>query len=121
MTLTRNEIRWLEEKPASLQEAIRHIEENYRLPLSNPGLARLAHVSERSLTRLFLRYQGVSPRHFLMQVRVRAAADLMLTTAASLAEIAERSGFPNRNYLTRVFTQITGESPALFRHTHAFA
>ena len=119
VTLSRTEIRWLEKKPASLQEAIRHIEENYREPLSNPELARLAHVSERTLTRLFLRYQGVSPRHLLMQIRVRAAADLMLTTSASLSEIAEQSGFPNRDYLTRVFTQITGESPALFRHTHA--
>jgi len=118
VTLSRAEIRWLEEKPAAIQEAIRHIEENFRNPLSNPALARLAHVSERSLTRLFLRYQGVSPRQFLKQVRVRAAADLILSTSASLDEIAEQAGFPNRHYLTRVFSQVTGESPAQFRHAH---
>jgi len=95
------------------------IEQHYREPLSNPVLARLVHVSERSLTRQFLRYQGVSPRHFLMQVRVRAAANLMLTTSASLPEIAEQTGFPNRTYLTRVFTHITGASPAQFRRTHS--
>jgi transcriptional regulator GlxA family with amidase domain len=54
-----------------------------------------------------------------MQVRVRAAADLMLTSRASLAEIAELTGFPNRAYLTRVFTQVTGKPPGLFRRHQA--
>jgi len=119
MTLSRPEIEWLEEKPAALLQTIQHIEQHYRQPLSNPELAKLAVLSERSLTRQFLRYQGVSPRHFIMQVRVRAAADLILNTHASLAEIAEKTGFPNRAYLTRVFTHITGESPARFRRTHS--
>lgn len=119
LTLSRPELAWLEEKPAALQQAISHIEQHYRQALSNPELAKLTHLSERSLTRQFLRYQGVSPRHFIMQVRVRAAADLMLNTLLSLAEIAEQTGFPNRAYLTRVFTHITGEPPALFRRTHA--
>jgi AraC-like DNA-binding protein len=117
LALGRTEIRWLEEKPAGLVTLLLFMEQHYREPLSNPALAQQAGVSERSLTRLFLRYQGVSPRQFLMQVRVRAAADLMLTSPASLAEIAERTGFPNRAYLTRVFTQITGRSPALFRRS----
>ncbi len=119
LTLSRPEIEWLEEKPSALQQAILHVEQHYRQPLSNPELAKLTHLSERSLTRQFLRYQGVSPRNFIMQVRVRAAADLMLNTRASLAEIAEKTGFPNRAYFTRVFTHITGEPPALFRRTHA--
>jgi AraC-like DNA-binding protein len=119
LALGRTEIRWLEEKPAELLTLLQHIERHYREPLSNDALARRAGVSERSLTRLFLRYQGISPRQFLMQVRVRAAADLMLTSRASLAEIAEQTGFPNRAYLTRVFTQVTGRSPALFRRTQS--
>ncbi|MDX9867203.1 MAG: AraC family transcriptional regulator [Kiritimatiellia bacterium] len=121
LALSRPEIRWLEEKPGHLAELLRYIEQHYREPLSNPVLARLARVSERSLTRDFLRYQGVSPRHFLMQVRVRAATDLMLSGSASLAEIADQTGFPNRAYLTRVFTKITGVSPARFRRTRGTA
>jgi len=117
LALSRPEILWLEEKPASLVKVLRHVEEHYREPLTNPELARIANISERSLTRQFLRCQGVAPRHFLMQVRVRAAAELMLTSHASLPEIAEQTGFPNRAYLTRVFSQITGVSPALFRRT----
>jgi AraC-like DNA-binding protein len=118
LALGRTEIRWLEERPAGLVALLSHMERHYREPLSNASLARLAGVSERSLTRLFLRYQGLSPRQFLMQVRVRAAADLMLTGQDSLAEIAEQTGFPNRAYLTRVFTQVTGKPPAQFRRTH---
>lgn len=118
LTLGRTEIRWLEEKPAGLVKLLSFMEQHYREPLPNTVLAHRSGVSERSLTRLFLRYQGVSPRQFLMQVRVREAANLMLTSPASLAEVAERTGFPNRAYLTRVFTQVTGKPPALFRRTH---
>jgi AraC-like DNA-binding protein len=115
LTLSRPAIQWLDKKPDALQEVLRHIEENFRSPLTNHDLARLAYVSERSLTRRFLYYQGVSPKHFLLQVRVRRAAEHMLNTQDSLSEIAEQTGFPNRDYLTRVFTKITGQSPALFR------
>jgi len=98
---------------------LRHIEEHFRQPLTNPTLARFANVSERSLTRMFLYYQGVAPKHFLMQVRVRRATE----TDAGHTDLALRNcgknGFPNRNYLTRVFTKITGTSSALFRKTHA--
>lgn len=71
LTLGRTEIRWLEEKPAELI-ALGFMERHYREPLSNAALARRAGVSERSLTRLFLRYQGVSPRQFLMQAGSRS-------------------------------------------------
>jgi len=40
-------------------------------------------------------------------------------TAPSLDEIADKTGFPNRAYLSRVFKRVTGESPAHFRHDHA--
>jgi len=115
LVLARPEIVWRPAKPAPLLQAIRHIERRFSDPLSNAELARLAGMSERSFTRQFIRCQGVSPRQFIMQVRVRAAADLMATTDASLDEIAEKTGFPNRAYLSRVFAKITGESPARFR------
>jgi YesN/AraC family two-component response regulator len=33
-------------------------------------------------------------------------------------QIAERTGFPNRHYFSRVFKHVTSESPALFRAKH---
>jgi len=52
-------------------------------------------------------------------VRVREAAHLLTHSPLSLDDVAEKCGFPNRVYLTRVFTRIVGEAPARFRRRHA--
>jgi transcriptional regulator GlxA family with amidase domain len=43
------------------------------------------------------------------------AAHLLATTSMDMAEIAERCGFPNSAYFSRVFRKITMESPTRFR------
>ena len=49
---------------------------------------------------------------------MREAARLLVQGDATLEAIAERTGFPNRAYFSRVFKQVTAESPAAFRRRH---
>jgi transcriptional regulator GlxA family with amidase domain len=53
-----------------------------------------------------------------VKVRVREAAHLLSHTDIPIEDVARHTGFLNRAYLRRVFKQITGESPAQFRHRH---
>ena len=117
--LGRSEIEWLDEKPDAVLRAIRLVEERYAAPLYNCTLAQIGALSESAFNRLFRRHQGVSPTQFIAQVRVREAAHLLTHSRLSLDDIAEKCGFPNRVYLTRVFTRIVGEPPARFRRRHA--
>ena len=75
-------------------------------------------MSHGSFIKAFKRYQGVTPVRFLMQTRIRQVADLLVNTDTTIDAIAERTGFPNRAYLSRVFKKITGLSPAQFRNIH---
>lgn len=59
------------------------------------------------------------PTRFIEQVGIREACNLLANTAQSPDEIADKTGFPNRACLLRVFKCVTGESPAHFRHDHA--
>jgi YesN/AraC family two-component response regulator len=52
---------------------------------------------------------------------VREAAHLLANTEETLEAIAEKTGFANRHYLSRVFKKVTGDSPASFRHKHGSA
>jgi AraC-like DNA-binding protein len=115
VTFSRPEIEWHSGKPVMISQAIEHIQTHYDKPLYNRDLARLSSLSETAFNRLFRAYQGISPAQFIMQIRVREAAILLLNTGLSLEEIAEKCGFPNRAYFSRVFRQITGESPARVR------
>lgn len=115
LLLSRPEIRWQTETPADLLDVIRYIQENYASPLYTAELARLAHMSESAFRRKFQKLRNMSPARFIAQLRVREAAHLLVTTAMDMGDIAERSGFPNSAYFSRVFKQVTGESPAQFR------
>jgi AraC-like DNA-binding protein len=118
MVLSRPELHWLEERPEGLNRATQLIQAQFAEPLYNPALARKAGMSVRTFARLFRRHQGVSPARFIAQVRVRAAAHLLATTLLNMEEIAARAGFPNAAYLSRVFKQLTGETPQNFRQLH---
>ena len=115
LVLSRPEISWQTGVAPTLVSVIRHIEENYASPLYIEELARMAGTSETAFRRKFHTFHGLFPSRFIAQVRVREVAHLLATSALDMSPIAERTGLPNAAYMSRVFKQITGESPAQFR------
>ena len=119
VVLSRPEIQWQSGAPAAVLQTVRYIETHYASPLMIPRLARMANLCTEALARSFKKYQGDTIGRFIAKVRVREAAHLLTHTDATIDDIAERTGFPNRAYLSRVFKRTTGESPAQFRRRHA--
>jgi len=119
--LHRPEIQWQGDVPAVVEQTVRYIEEHYASPILIPRLARNVGVCTESLARSFKKYRGETIGQFITKVRVREAAHRLLQTDATIDTIAERTGFPNRAYLSRVFKKTTGESPAEFRRRHGSA
>jgi AraC-like DNA-binding protein len=118
VVLNRPEIHWQASIPATVLQTVRYIEEHYASPLLIPRLARMANRCTEALARSFKKYQGETIGQFIVKVRVRQAAHLLMHTDTAIEEIAETTGFPNRAYLSRVFKKTTGESPARFRGRH---
>jgi AraC family transcriptional regulator, arabinose operon regulatory protein len=118
IVFSRPEIQWQQSVPAAVLQTVQYIEEHYASPMIIPRLARMANVCTESLARSFKKHQGETIGRFIAKVRVRETAHLLAHTDARIDEIAERTGFPNRAYLSRVFRRITGESPAQFRRRH---
>jgi AraC family transcriptional regulator, arabinose operon regulatory protein len=115
LVLSRPEISWQAATPEALQTVVRHVEERYGSPLYIADLANLAHMSETSFRKQFKAFRHVSPAEFIAQVRVREAGHLLSATTLDLAEIAERTGFPNAAYFSRVFRRLTGRTPGRSR------
>ncbi len=91
------------------------INKTYTEQLSRWKLASLLNTSEDYLSRIFHRQMGVSLWEYLARLRVMHAIDLLRSTGASLAEIADRTGFSDEAYFCRVFKKITGATPGSFR------
>lgn len=87
----------------------------YAEQLSRWKLASLLNTSEDYLSRIFHRQMGVSLWEYLARLRVVHAIDLLRSTGASLAEIADRTGFRDEAYFCRVFRRITDATPGSFR------
>jgi len=96
-------------------EAIGYLENHYAEPVSVARLARIAHLSERSLLREFRRAVGRSPIQHLIRLRIAKAADLLRAGGLNVTQAAFAVGFADSNYFTRQFRRITGRSPRQLR------
>ena len=77
--------------------------------------ARKMSVSLNHFNRLFRKYLGNSPRHCVIQARMRRAADLLLDSSRSVAEIAMLVGMENEFYFSRLFKKSFALSPSGYR------
>jgi transcriptional regulator GlxA family with amidase domain len=106
--------------PDSLVQAtIDHIAGHLGDNLSTSFLADRAGVSERHLTRLFLREVEVTPGRFVRRARTEAAAQLLTTTDLTMEAVASRCGFGTPETLRQAFQSRYGVSPSHYRATQA--
>jgi transcriptional regulator GlxA family with amidase domain len=105
--------------PERLAAVLAHIDGNPGGDLANPLLAHTAAMSVETFIRWFKKHTGTTPAAHVARSRARAAARLLVLTERSIEDIAAATGFPNRYYLSRVFTAQMGCGPATYRRRHA--
>jgi AraC family transcriptional regulator len=107
------------ERPEPVRRALlqlhRLTEENPHYPLTLNELASEAHVTEKHLCRLFAKWVGHSPMQTYTLLRLESAMLLLARTNLSVKEVAQRSGFENALYFSRLFSKAYGLSPRAFR------
>ncbi|WP_141505177.1 AraC family transcriptional regulator [Paenibacillus luteus] len=102
-------------KPDLVAQAIRYMDAHYQEGLTLELIAETLNYSPRHLSMRFKEQTGESPIHYLIQVRVREAARLLLGTDAALQEIAQTVGYSDVYYFSRIFKKYTGLSPVRFQ------
>ncbi len=95
--------------------ALRFIWEHYREPIQTPAIAAAAGMSRRGLERAFLKHLNRTVAEEITRLRVDHAKELLLNTEIKIYQVAERSGFANGMYFSKVFQQSTGELPSHYR------
>jgi AraC family transcriptional regulator len=95
-----------------------YIDSHITGPILVADLCALVQRSEAHFSRSFKRTFGESPHAFVVRRRVELAAQYMLTTDASLSDIALRCGFTDQPHLCKHFRQAAGQTPAAWRSAH---
>jgi AraC-like DNA-binding protein len=105
-------------RPAEQQriEAIcAYLNENFQEEVELTDLSKRFHMEQASLCRFFKRATGRTMTAYLNELRVGAAAQLLLDTDESVLEIAFRCGFGNYSNFNRQFKRIKGIGPRTLR------
>lgn len=98
-----------------MNQVISLMEKNFTYPYSVAELARNMHTSPRNFSRLFHKVTGSSPIEYLLKIRLRHAAELLISTDLSCADTAWQSGFTDSNYFSRRFSAQYGLAPREYR------
>lgn len=98
-----------------LKRILIYISENLHEDLTVEKLAAFSNLSKDHFSRQFYEKLGVRPNKYIQSRRVERAQLLLLTTSYSLVEIAEKIGFGNISYFSKIFKKFTGRTPSYFR------
>ena len=81
-------------------------------------LAEQMNVSVHYLTHLFKSFTGTTLVAFRNELRLTKAKELLVDSALSISEIAEKTGFSTAAYFTEVFTASESVPPSEYRKYH---
>jgi len=96
-------------------QAIRYMQDHYGNPITLDSLSETLDCSVGHIVKLFKREVGSSPIQYLTSIRIEQAKTLLLHSEATLEEIANRVGYPDKYYFGRIFKKHTGISPIRYR------
>lgn len=103
-----------------LRQAVQYMEKNMHFKLTNPVIAKHVNMAPSSFVRLFKDYFRKTPSKYLLEIRLKHAAEMLTHTSIAIEDIAQRCGFTDRYHLTRLFPQKYGLSPAAYRKKLVF-
>ena len=90
-----------------LRSILSYIEENYRNPITLKDISGHIHLCESECTRLFKRHMNTTLFTYLQEYRIeRSLEDLCKGKTISAA--AEKAGFSDSNYYSKVFAKVKG-------------
>jgi AraC-like DNA-binding protein len=91
------------------------IDEHHGEPFQLETLAKAVHLSPKYLSNLFRKTTGKTITDFLTIRRLKHASQLLQTTALSVQEVSELSGYSNCSYFCHTFRKYVGMTPGQFR------
>lgn len=94
-----------------VHQAIQYMREHYARHVEMSEIAEAVHLSAGRFRAIFREATGKSPLAYLTDIRMEKAKQLLLERKASISRIAERVGYAEPHYFSRLFKRAEGMSP----------
>jgi AraC-like DNA-binding protein len=100
---------------SKISDAINYIQTNLQQNITVAQLAKRANHNTDYFSRMFYENTGERPLTYIQSKRVERAQLLLTTTNMSFYDIAAETGFDTLSYFSRVFKNITGQTPGAYK------
>lgn len=98
-----------------VREALAYLDEHLHEPITMRQVADRLHLNPSYFSVLFKEQTELTFSEYISRLRVLRAKELLLRTALSVGEIAERVGYQSDKYFIKVFKTFEGTSPSKYR------
>ena len=102
---------------ARMTLARQYIMDNAEQNIKVSDIAGYCYLSTKQLTRLFLKYEGVSPALYIQKQKVLCIEKLLENKNLSLRDISEKMNFSSEYYFNAFFKKNYGMPPGVYRDT----
>jgi AraC family transcriptional regulator len=101
----------------TLRQVLAYIRSHLSEDLSLIDLAQVSGMSPYYFLRLFKQSMHVTPRQYIIQMRIDLAKELLRSRELSIADISLRCGFTSQSHFTNVFRQLVGITPKAYQRS----
>ncbi len=98
-----------------VQKCVDYIEMHLEEKIRAADLAALVGYTEYYLTHKFKEETGLSVTDYAKHAKIERAKVLLKSTDMSVQDIAASLSFGTRNYFSRIFQEVTGQTPMAYR------
>jgi len=103
----------LNEETSKIQNSVDYLLRNFKNPEITVGqIAKQSFVSEVYFRKIFKKEYGISPRKYIVSLRIQNAKALIDAGYFSLQEVAYLSGYSDYKYFSVEFKRVMGVSPS---------
>lgn len=102
-------------KKASVLDIKEYLEENYASKITLDDLCSRFYISKHYLTHSFKEQFGMTINNYLLSIRITHAKQLLRFSDKSVEEIGYEVGIGAPNYFSRVFKEVEGIPPIVYR------
>ena len=99
--------------------AKQYIQDNYAKQIAQEDVANAIHLSTSYLSTMFKKELGINFSDYLTSCRIDAAKQLLKETDLSMNEVAERVGYMDAKYFSKLFHKIVGIKPSVYRKLYS--
>lgn len=102
-----------------LERVLKYVDDHIADKISLSDLAAAAGMSRMYFAGQFRASTGVRPHDYVLGKRIARARALLAATGLSLVEVSFNCGFQTQAHFTTVFRKLVGQTPLVWRRTHA--